>query len=205
MEDVLIPEKREFLRGIEEYRIHEKRDPMYKVATNLISSSWGNPSEVVDGLGVLLMTWNQAFYRYGVFDFDELENCIVKNQDLINSFRGRTIDSLKYDDDVKVKELFNSFLDALKIADGKSRGKRSPVSVAKALHLLAPKFFPLWDDKIAKAYNCHYSINADDQYLKYCYISKEIFNKVKDYKLDSRSTLKLIDEYNYSKYTRKWI
>ena len=25
-----------------------------------------------------------------------------------------------------------------------------------ALHLLAPAFFPLWDDKIAKGYGCYY-------------------------------------------------
>jgi len=47
-------------------------------------------------------------------------------------------------------------LKALQIADGKSAGRKSPVAVAKALHLLAHDFFALWDDKIAKAYNCHY-------------------------------------------------
>src|ERR1051325_5999064 len=44
------------------------------------------------------------------------------------------------------------FLDALRICEGKKKGVGSPVGVAKALHLLAPGFFPLWDEKIAKAY-----------------------------------------------------
>jgi hypothetical protein len=34
-------------------------------------------------LGVLLLTWNQAFYRYGIFDFDDLEVCITRNLRLL--------------------------------------------------------------------------------------------------------------------------
>jgi len=71
-----IPSKKEFIRGIKTFERHEKRDAMYKVATFLVLQFWGKPSEMADGLGVLLLTWNQAFYRYGSFDFDELERCI---------------------------------------------------------------------------------------------------------------------------------
>jgi len=64
---------------------------MYKVATFLVSHYWGKPSDMADGLGVLLLTWNQAFYRYGIFDFDKLEKCITDNLRKIESFRGKDI------------------------------------------------------------------------------------------------------------------
>ena len=63
----------EFCKGIEEFGKREKRDAMYKVATFIISYYWGKPFDMANGLGVLLLTWNQAFYRYGTFDFDKLE------------------------------------------------------------------------------------------------------------------------------------
>ncbi len=197
------PNKEEFYNGIQEFEKHEKRDAMYKVATFLISHYWGKPADMADALGVLLLTWNQAFYRYGVFDFDRLENCITKNLQKLESFRKREIINLSNPDEDEIKDLFDDLLHALQIDSGKMRGRKSPVAVAKALHLLAPNFFPLWDDKIAKAYKCYYNNNPAEKYISFSKIIKERF---KDYIRDSKkSILKLIDEYNYSKYTKGWI
>ena len=63
----------EFRRGYQAFQTHEARDAMYKIATFVVSQFWGRPADMADGLGVLLLTWNQAFYRYGSFDFDRLE------------------------------------------------------------------------------------------------------------------------------------
>jgi len=74
-----IPSPREFERGYRAFQQHdEKRGAMYKTASFLIDHFWGRPSEMADSLGVLLLTWNQAFYRYGPFDFDALEKCISR-------------------------------------------------------------------------------------------------------------------------------
>ena len=70
-----IPSQDEFRKGYLAFQKYEKRDAMYKVAIFLVCHFWGQPSEMADGLGVLLLTWNQAFYRYGIFDFDRLEEC----------------------------------------------------------------------------------------------------------------------------------
>lgn len=198
-----IPNREEFLRGCEAFEKHEKRDAMYKVATFLVDYFWGNPSKMANGLGVLLLTWNQAFYRYGSFDFDKLEECITENFQKIESFRNRDILSLSNSDDDDVKKLFNKFLVALaRVKDGIS----SPVAVSKALHLLAPKFFPLWDDDIAPAYGCEYYDNPAEKYILFCRIIKQMAERVKDYVTQSdKPLLKLIDEYNYSKYTGRWI
>jgi len=126
----------EFRSGYEAYQQHEKRDAMYKIATFLVNHYWASPSDIADSLGVLLLTWNQAFYRYGRFDFDSLELCIMKNQSVLDAYRHRDILSYSSTDVPQIARLFEQFLDALQICEGSSRGRQSPVSVAKALHLL---------------------------------------------------------------------
>ncbi len=76
----------------------------------------------------------------------------------------------------------------------------------KSFTSFSPKFFPIWDTKIAQAYKCYYNKNPAEKYILFCKITKFIADKVKDYIVRSDKTLtKLIDEYNYSKYTQRWI
>ena len=60
-----IPTVKEFRKGVAAFQKHEKRDAIYKIATFLVRNFWGQPAKMADSLGVLLLTWNQAFYRYG--------------------------------------------------------------------------------------------------------------------------------------------
>jgi hypothetical protein len=106
---------KEFLRGCEEFEKHEKRDAMYKVATFLLSHFWGKPSDMADGLGVLLLTWNQVFYRFGMFNFDKLEKCIVGRLKRIEYFRERDIFSFSSRDRDEVRVLFMEFLGLYKL------------------------------------------------------------------------------------------
>lgn len=282
-----VPNKNEFIRGIKEFEQREKRDAMYKVATFLVSYFWGKPSDMADGLGVLLLTWNQAFYRYGIFDFDKLERCLADNLQRLKNFRLKHISSLSDADEKEIGYLFDEFLKALQIdmirfsdenkkkytrsnlvgllskfgikyknsddlgslydsikdnpriknavqfADKDTSNSRknyivikisglqirerktlessglimrSPVAVTKALHLLAPNFFPLWDNKIAQAYECTYSKNPAEKYVSFCKIMKMVAYKVRNYTDNQNKSIpKLIDEYNYSKYTQGWI
>lgn len=195
------PSRDAFIQGFTEYERREKRDPMYKVATFLLDYFWGKPSDMADALGVLLLTWNQAFYRYGPIDFERLEGCITKNLKRVEAYRQREILSLTHADESEIQDLFVEFMDAL----GIEGGKKSPVSSSKALHLLAPAFFPLWDEKIAKAYGCYYETRAAAQYIRFCRITKEIALAVGSYGVKSERTLvKLVDEYNYAKFTKGW-
>ncbi len=46
----------------------------------------------------------------------------------------------------------------------------------------------------------------EKQYMKFCYIMKAMSFKLSKYKINSaKNILKLIDEYNYSKYTKEWV
>lgn len=175
---------------------------MYRIAAFLVDHFWGKPREISDALGVLLLTWNQAFYRYGLLDFEALEKCLIDNWKTIKSFRNRSILSYSLVDDETIGNLYRQFLESLQIADGKSKGRRSPVSVAKSLHLLAPDFFPLWDDKIAREYGCHY------EYIPFIRKMKDIATLLEpkvDVQKEGRTLLKMIDEYNYARYTKGWI
>lgn len=202
-----IPNPEDFRAGYESFRTNEARDAMYKVATFLISHFWSEYSKMTDALGVLLLTWNQACYRYGSFSFDKLEKCLKNNWQTIERFREREIFCLSESDKDDIVKLFEEFLEALKIAEGKSKGKKSPVAVAKALHLLAPKFLPLWDNKISKAYKCHYAKKPAAKYLLFCNKMQIVAEAVRNYDNIPKDVtiLKVIDEYNFAKYTKKWV
>ena len=203
-----IPSPAEFKEGYHAFQRRERRDAMYRIATFLVDHFWGSPSEMADGLGVLLLTWNQAFYRYGRFDFDRLEECIFRNLNLLQEYRERNILSYSPTDDKSIRHLFQQFLAALQICEGKKKGTRSPVAVSKALHLLAPAFFPLWDVEIARAYHCRYNYNPVDKYLTFLKRMRRMARELQlvvDPQETSKTLLKLIDEYNYAKFTKGWI
>jgi len=116
-----------------------------------------------------------------------------------------------------IGNLYRQFLDSLKITiksknDNEEKESRSPVAVAKALHLLCPKFFPLWDDKIAKGYRCKWpsSEKSFDCYWKFLGLTAgQVRNLESDreneFQHPNLSTLKLVDEYNYVHFTLKMI
>lgn len=193
-------------RGMKAFKINEPRDGMYNTATFLVKHFWGMPSEMADGLGVLLLTWNISFYRFGYPDFALLETTLRTNMSILNEFRKRKIDSLSQCDYPHIEVLFLNFNNALKSAYGKNKGRRSPVAVAKALHLLAPDFFPLWDEKIAKEYECYYAEKPEKKYLSFMCITKGLAACINGKISNSRVNLvKAIDEYNYAKFTKRWL
>jgi len=197
----------EFERGFQAFQARELRDAMYKTATFLVEHFWGQPRDMADGMGVLLLTWNQAFYRYGSFDFALLEEALRTNLPVIEGLRPRSIQSLVKADELTIRQLFLAFLDALRIKEGKKKDCKSPVAVAKALHLLAPSFLPIWDDKIARAYACHYNPNPDRKYVAFAYQMQALARQLQEHVPPAcgRTFLKLIDEYNYAKHTKGWI
>lgn len=181
---------------------------MYKTATFLVRHFWDNPREMADGMGVLLLTWNQAFYRFGPFDFDLLEEALRTHMAVIEGLRSRHIQSLAAADEPTIRQLFLDFLEALRIKQGKKmQGRKGPVAVAKALHLLAPDFLPIWDYKVARAYGCDYSLDPDQKYVAFAYEMQHLALQLQEHVPPNcgRTLLKLIDEYNWAKHTMNWI
>jgi len=223
--DVYDVEYRDLLRGSRDYVLEEKRDAMYRVAVFWIDHFWYHPSNIADGIGVLLLVWNQAFYRYCKLNlnFKELETFLKENEVVLKELRFRDIATLSKGYEETIINLFNSLLDVLKCKD-----RKSPVAVSKALHLLAPNFFIPWDNDISKAYGCYWyhSSQSDKKYIKFlCKIrtlSKRIITQYADKKdVDNKTArkaiceesssnvpfmkflLKIIDEFNYA-FTKYW-
>ena len=177
------------------------------MATFLVKRFWGNASKMTDALGILLLTWNQALYRYGSFDFQRLEYAIKKNRRSLKGYQKRNILSYTEADDPTIKSVFKHFLSALRVRKRGKKVKRSPVAVAKALHLLAPRFFPLWDFAIANKYRCRYAVQPDDKYVAFMLEIKKFAKAMQPHvghRRSGKSLVKLIDEYNYARYTKDW-
>ncbi len=219
-----------FVEGVEAYRRYEGRDAMYRIALFLVEKFWGHPGELADSLGVLLLTWNQAFYRYGTLDLDKLEQFLRTSSKILNEFRKADILGSSHlenpQGEGRIKEIFEELLDVLGIKTKNGEKKKSPVSVAKTLHLIAPNLFPLWDERISKKYNCWYYKDPSNAYLKFMKKMKVLSEKIDQegyievlidrigrdhltWRIEDRefhkSILKLLDEYNYARYTKKWI
>ena len=129
----------ELKQGHKVYEEHEYRDLFYRAATELISMAIGKEDSqfpVEDALAVLLETWNRTVFRFQKIDrrkfFHELETLLHKHHDLIRNYRSRSIENLEERDRDSVCDLFTAFESACV----------GPVGAAKALHLLAPRFFP---------------------------------------------------------------
>ena len=196
------------------YLEEEPRDAMYRVSMRLIEQDWGKNKEVSEALGVLLLTWNSAFYRYGNINFYLIQEAISETNDKLNELRKRSILTYKEDEREKIREVYQKLILALKKTgkmEKKNEGKQiySPVSAAKALHLLCPNFFPLWDDKIAIGYGCRWykSILSFDKYWKFIGITASQIRKLEsegnaEHPETRPGTLKLVDEYNYIHFTK---
>lgn len=202
--DFHVPNEEEFVRG---YELFNQRGPqgidnIWFEALSIVQDNWGNPAEMTRGISRLIRAWNRF---YANFDLEAMSGCIDRNLAVLNQFRNRNINSLSEVDIPPIRNLFNDFLVSLRrVRDN----RKSPVSVAKALSLIAPNFFPLWDSNIALAYGCFYfSDSADEPYIKFCHKMKLLADIVRNFvpEQDDRPLLKRIDEYNISKYTIHWI
>jgi len=206
MNNLHIPNCNEFLNGMNAYERNEQRGHDYFLALNHVQQNWGNPEDMSQGIGILLRSWHQGFYRFGNYDRNLLIECVGQNFETINKFRDRDISSLSDSDTSEIKMIYNQFLEALR-----GGNRRSPVAVAKSLNLLSPNFLPLWDSDIALAYGYVWggvlTDFTDDDYVSFCWKMKEMAERIQGClpNPDDRSHLKRIDEYNYSKYTKGWI
>jgi len=179
----------------------EPRDLFYRAATELVDRALRGQASltIAEAVAVLLQTWNRSYYQYRRFDgqhFAEIDALIVKYQQLLVAFRARSIDSFCDEDEATVRSLFESFETVL-----------GPIGAAKSLHLLAPRFFPLWDRAIATGYGLPLGRRGSNgiRYCRFMRIAKAQCESVGGEESLKHNPLKAIDEYNYCKYTKGWL
>jgi len=114
------------------------------------------------------------------------------NPNYLARVREATIENLPCGDRPRVVALFRSFEKVL-----------GPVGAAKALHLLAPRLFPLWDGAIARKYRVGLKKAGQNgegywAFMQICRRQCEALGAM------DGNPLKALDEYNYGKYTKEW-
>jgi hypothetical protein len=80
-----------------------------------------------------------------------------------------------------------------------------PVGAAKALHLLAPRFFPIWDRTIAGQYGFRLAkagLNGR-RYWRFIHIARDQCRQLQEAGY-TENPLKAVDEYNYCRHTKGW-
>jgi len=185
----------------EVFRQRESRDLFYRAARELVRLAIAKKTDltVAEALGTLLQTWNKSFYRFHA-TFDEahvraLEVLIEERMDYLMRLRSRSIDSIRVEENASVGQLYTAFEKVL-----------GPVGAAKALHLLAPRFFPLWDRAIANHYGVRLGRTGEntDNYLRFMSLTQRQISKLPTLSND-KEVLKMIDEYNYCLITKAWL
>jgi hypothetical protein len=179
------------------HRVFEEEEPrnlFYRAATYLIERAL-EPSprlSLAESLAVLLQTWNAQFYRFhGKFTHQRLgalQRVLDMNMGTLIVLRNQRLGAHDVDA-ASVAGLFTQF-----------EGELGQVGAAKALHLLAPRYFPLWDQAIAtRAYRLSLASPAAASYLKLMGIVRSEIKGCGGWTAfgEDENPVKLIDEWRY--------
>lgn len=195
----ILPTWEQLERARELFEDYEPRDLFYRAATEFVSLALDGKTSlsVTESVAVLLQTWNAQYYRFHPFNaahFNALEAVITSRQENWRSYRLRALISMTTDEFDTIAEIFTAFELVL-----------GPVGAAKTLHLLAPEFFPLWDRKIAERYGISLGAAGNNavEYVRFMTMVISQISHVAPHG-ESRGILKLIDEFNYCRFTKGW-
>lgn len=195
----LLPSFQEIKSARKEFERRAPRSLFYRAATELVTLAFSKKTKLslAEALAVLLQTWNRVYYQYHPFNqkhFSDIELLLKRHLGKVLPFRTRVISSFVEIDRKSIEFIFFKFEHLL-----------GPVGAAKSLHLLAPRFFPLWDGKIATQYGCRLGrigTNAH-RYLDFIFIAKSQCANLNRNKSFTGNALKALDEFNYCKFTLK--
>ena len=79
MNNYELPTCEQLQTGIRAFEENEKRKKFYYDALAQVSAGWGQPFATAAGVKLLLDEWHQAFYRFGAFDPQLLEQTNAAN------------------------------------------------------------------------------------------------------------------------------
>jgi hypothetical protein len=180
------PNVSELRAAHEEY----KRTVPNSYATTMRRVSAALSSRNSDELATAVADWlrdlNRQYYRFRPEEAATLTQRLklILREELIAflNFREHSIATLASSDEAEVLRLFGLF-----------RAECGPVGSGKALHVLAPNFFPLWDNPIAESYG----VATETGYFQFINIVKQQVLNLKEEIAPGVTALKALDEYNY--------
>jgi len=189
------------LQGAREvFEAVEPHNLFYRLSLHLMDQADGLRGQFsrAEALAVLLQTWNRSYYQrlripFDAAHFAAIERLLLDHEQAMAAFAGRSIDSLTSGDEAAVRAVYHGFEAVL-----------GQTGASKALHLLAPRFFPLWDGAIAATAYGLYARDDRDYWRLLCATAQQV-EAVGGEGALGRNPIKAIDEYNYCRYTLKRI
>ena len=179
---------------------YEPRDLFYRVARDLLERTLAGQSDftLTEAVAVVLLTWNRRFYiGKETPDFDaqhikDIDGLLGRYGDALAGYRARSIESLREDEQATIESMFDDFDRIL-----------GPVGAAKALHVLAPRFFAIWDRSVAQAASLYLKKRGRNAtlYWRWMLLTQSVCQDVGGEAVWGPGLLKRIDEFNYCRYT----
>lgn len=182
--------------------LNEPRAFCYDVAVDFIDKAkkssgfaWRTSDETIRGILLLLFTWNFAARETKALTYDNLRHVLTESEECLKRLDGVKIEahlsSAQWEDIFKAFSCFKKLM--------------GQTGASKALSLMNPDLFVMWDTKIRKRLNKCLIPNISNGEKEEHYITflKGIKTLIDRYDLGSKipagaSLAKKIDEFNYT-------
>jgi hypothetical protein len=146
----------------------------------------GNSNELAAAVSEWLRELNRQYYRFHPEDAatlaERLKSILRNELSTFLALQDRTIATLAASDGAEVLRLFALF-----------RSECGPVGAGKALHVLSPSFFPMWDNAIAQSYG----VSTETGYPQFMNFVKQQVLSLPQEIAPGVTALKALDEYNF--------
>jgi len=170
--------------------MEEVRDKVYDWSLELV-----NEGKILQGIFLMLATWNFAYFRYHMKDFKlkkferTLENCSF------NYFKKLKFEKVDFNEKQIQDKTMKIYRDLSNF-----KGIRY-VGATKIMHLMCPEFFVMWDKSIRE----HYKFKTSPEgYIDFLEKMQRMYLSNEFKKLDKTVTIpRAIDLYNITHYPPK--
>lgn len=215
MNSALPPSTQEIKSYQKKFREHELRKVLYEVALEKRQNG-----EIEKAIKIILLGWNWRAYAGRNISNSELDqqigHFISKIRPLLSRLEKEDIDLKNID--------FDQEIDGQSVAEHISDGynellkqeRINATGASKAMHMLHPTTFMMWDDAIMDAYHKegegnhwnagshqgHHTRGDGECYLAFLGETQEFIIETTDFGEEfGKDPAKVMDEYNYAKYT----
>lgn len=203
--------KQGILKAREKHLGKVPKDQLYRVFPKAVDLAFKSEDlTVAEAVAPFLVNWNERFYSPRTQlashihggrlvlkkeHLDDIERVVKRNRKKLSEFRSRSLlESFKRTDRNTIKEVFEEFEGVLK-----------KVGASKVLHLLAPRFFLMWDNQIARdGYGLSLRTAEEGNGEIYCEFLERVRDRCRRLPEDFKSRgdiLRLIDIYHMENYT----
>jgi hypothetical protein len=180
------------------YVANEKRDYVYRVARRMLDGAGeGAGCTAAEAIVLLLQVWNGRSKYTRALELDAIAALLEQTAEARRVFEHRNIASVAPDELPQIEGIYADFHPLF-----------GGVGAAKALGLLHPRVFPLWDTAIGKAYIGYKWSEPELQpahYGTFAGLCSEQCTVAVSEEEFGRTLLKTLDEWNFSVWTKGWI